>query len=277
MYNYWTEGGFIAYGQTPDPETGRTPLQLYMDGRAQAAYNTNAYERWMYIMGGGEPARRIERAGRTFTNSDYADIGQWIDKQLKSENVGVALMPAAQFDSVFMKGLVSSPSWRIVYMDTEQQLCVDITTEQGKELYTGIFNGKTKFPDDESRFLTIGYNLSLFQDDEKAGTGCEFLMQAFAKKPSQVALIELMHALNRRPQSREQAVKVMSQYFDDFIAKRETYKKEDGYRDKLISALLIADYFSKVNRQQKSLVDKYKSYIAEFSNDQLYMNKTSRW
>jgi hypothetical protein len=37
MLNYWTEGGFIAWAQEPDPDTGRTPLQLYMDGRAQAA------------------------------------------------------------------------------------------------------------------------------------------------------------------------------------------------------------------------------------------------
>ncbi|MHC4221959.1 MAG: hypothetical protein ACYST9_06015, partial [Planctomycetota bacterium] len=37
MFNAWTEGGFIALSQEPDPETGRTPLQLFMDGRAQAA------------------------------------------------------------------------------------------------------------------------------------------------------------------------------------------------------------------------------------------------
>ena len=41
VFNYWTEGGFVAYGQIPDPNTGKTPLQLYMDGRAQAAYNTS--------------------------------------------------------------------------------------------------------------------------------------------------------------------------------------------------------------------------------------------
>ena len=35
MFNYWTEGGFIAWGQDPDPKTGRIPLQLFMDGRAR--------------------------------------------------------------------------------------------------------------------------------------------------------------------------------------------------------------------------------------------------
>ncbi|HUT62644.1 MAG TPA: hypothetical protein VMZ04_01685, partial [Anaerolineae bacterium] len=43
MFNYWTEGGFIAYGQEPDSATGKTPLQLFMDGRAQAAYEHDSF------------------------------------------------------------------------------------------------------------------------------------------------------------------------------------------------------------------------------------------
>ena len=50
MFNYWTEGGFIAWGQTPDPNTGKTPLQLFMDGRAQAAYDVKTFDRWSEIM-----------------------------------------------------------------------------------------------------------------------------------------------------------------------------------------------------------------------------------
>ncbi len=52
MFNYWTEGGFIAWGQTPDAD-GHTPLQLFMDGRAQAAYDYDAYGIWSEIMSGG--------------------------------------------------------------------------------------------------------------------------------------------------------------------------------------------------------------------------------
>ncbi|MGD0078290.1 MAG: hypothetical protein ABSB91_06660, partial [Sedimentisphaerales bacterium] len=60
MFNYWTEGGFIAWGQEPDPSTGKTPLQLFMDGRAQAAYNYDAYMTWSEIMFGGEVVRRAQ-------------------------------------------------------------------------------------------------------------------------------------------------------------------------------------------------------------------------
>ena len=58
MFNYWTEGGFIAWGQDPDPNTGKTPLQLFMDGRAQAAYDRRAYDLWANIMFGGPPVQR---------------------------------------------------------------------------------------------------------------------------------------------------------------------------------------------------------------------------
>ncbi len=53
MFNYWTEGGFIAWGQEPDPETGRIPLQLFMDGRAQAAYDVSVFDLWSDIFSGG--------------------------------------------------------------------------------------------------------------------------------------------------------------------------------------------------------------------------------
>jgi hypothetical protein len=93
MFNYWTEGGFIALGQQPDPNTGKTPLQIFMDGRAQAAYGPKAYKVWLNLMSGGPTAKNVRAAGRQFTSADYEKIGQWIDKQLKKRDVWVILMP----------------------------------------------------------------------------------------------------------------------------------------------------------------------------------------
>ena len=64
MFNYWTEGGFIAWGQEPDPNTGRIPLQLFMDGRAQAAYDVPTFDLWSDIMSGGPVPSKAARAGR---------------------------------------------------------------------------------------------------------------------------------------------------------------------------------------------------------------------
>ncbi len=64
VYNYWTEGGFIAYSQIPDPNTGKTPLQLFMDGRAQAAYEPETYEIWSSTMFGGPAVQEAQYRGK---------------------------------------------------------------------------------------------------------------------------------------------------------------------------------------------------------------------
>jgi len=177
MLNYWTEGGFIAWGQEPDPNTGRTPLQLFMDGRAQAAYDRKAFDLWSYIMAGGPPASvgqqviqaamiRARTAGKRvqeiLTAADYVKISQSIGEALKEHKVSVVLMPSRQFDSTFVKGLERHPNWRLVFFNNKQKLFVDIRTPQGKQLFDGIFDGKTLYPDDFSRNLILARNTLLF-------------------------------------------------------------------------------------------------------------------
>ena len=45
VLNEWTNGGFVPFWQTPIPETGEPPTKVYMDGRAQAAYEVSHFER----------------------------------------------------------------------------------------------------------------------------------------------------------------------------------------------------------------------------------------
>ena len=277
VFNYWTEGGFIAYGQIPDPNTGKTPLQLYMDGRAQAAYNTGAYHKWMYMMSGGEPARLAQRAGRAFTASDYKAIGTWLDEQFEKENVWVVIMPAAQFNSEVVKGLEPHPNWRTVYMDEDQRIYVSVKSEQGRELYLGMFTGQTKYPDDFSRLFTLGRNLLYIQDEDKVKQGCELLIQAFSRFPSQGIISELISVANRAPQFREQVVEVFSRYFNDFVDKKKTYMRQDGYRSKLVAAIFIGDYFAKISRNKPEIAENYQKHIRAFAAEQSSINKNARW
>jgi len=139
MLNYWTEGGFIAWAQEPDPDTGRTPLQLYMDGRAQAAYEPKVYQDWSNIMAGG-PAVQIAKIRRQ--KLDYAKIGQWVGDQLKKRDVWAALMPLSDpkvYNGPFVKGIERNGDWQLAFFNNKQKLFVDRTTPQGKELLEGIF------------------------------------------------------------------------------------------------------------------------------------------
>jgi hypothetical protein len=68
-----------------------------------------------------------------------------------------------------------------------------------------------------------------------------------------------------------------SKYFDDFIANRQTLIKQNGYRDKLLAAMLIGDYLQRINSGNPAIAQKYKQYLDEFENDQTLINNKSRW
>jgi hypothetical protein len=274
VFNYWTEGGFLAYGQFTDPNTGKTPLQLFMDGRAQAAYNTDAYQRWMYIMSGGDPVRQAEWAGRSLTNSDYQKVGEWLDEQFIKENVWVVFMPAAQFDSVLLKGLETNPTWRPAYMDDEQEIFVNVKTEQGRALYTGIFNGTTKFPDEFSRLLTTGYNIVRLQDGD-ANTAFAMLEKALSIKPSNTAAIELIRIAHNNPQLHAKLSKIFNAYFSDYVENKNNYMKKDGYRDRMMATMIVGNYLSSLDPVFKQKYD--NEIYPQFGVELEAIGKTSRW
>ncbi|MCH9021772.1 MAG: hypothetical protein IID32_03305 [Planctomycetes bacterium] len=45
VFNEWTNGGFVPFWQKPDPATGKPPCQVYIDGRAQAAYKLSHFKK----------------------------------------------------------------------------------------------------------------------------------------------------------------------------------------------------------------------------------------
>jgi len=49
VFNEWTNGGFIAFHQKPNPETGQPPCKVFMDGRSQAAYKVEHFDYWRTI------------------------------------------------------------------------------------------------------------------------------------------------------------------------------------------------------------------------------------
>ena len=46
VFNEWTNGGFIAFNQTPNAETGEPACKVFMDGRSQAAYKVRHFAYW---------------------------------------------------------------------------------------------------------------------------------------------------------------------------------------------------------------------------------------
>jgi hypothetical protein len=215
MLNYWTEGGFIAWGQEPDPESGKTPLQLFMDGRAQAAYDRRSFEIWTNIMFGGLPgsvghqtmynaqmraSMTRRNLGKVLTADDYSKIGRSMSQELTKRDVWVVLMPAAVYNDpskgtsyYSMRGFDRDPDWRLVFYNNRQKLYVNIRTPQGRKLFEGIFNDSNIYPDDYHRNLIKAHSWLLFrQGIAEKKKGLDFAFQAFNEKPSQIVMLEII-------------------------------------------------------------------------------------
>jgi hypothetical protein len=280
MFNYWTEGGFIAWGEEPDPNTGRTPLQLFMDGRAQAAYNVNAFDLWTQIMSGGPTVRRVVTTNQEPTTKDYIEIGNWISEQLRKESVWVVLMPANQFDKPFVRGLEhKNTEWPVVYLDDKQKLFVDIKMPQGKKLYDGIFTGQTVYPDQYSADMALGHNLLLLVDPEQRKKGLELIARAFSGTPSPTAVIEMLLIAGRYAELVTRIDQVCTQYAEDFAKNRKTYAQKDGYNLRLEAARLTLLRLDQVARARgdNAMAQTYRNQSEQYERERDQLGEDKRW
>jgi hypothetical protein len=246
-----------------------------MDGRAQAAYEPEAYEVWQKIMFGGPP---VHSAAIRKTTPDYTKVGQWIDRQLKHD-VWVVLMPANQFDKPFVRGLEHNPDWPVVFLNNEQKLFVDITTPQGKQLFEGIFTGKTLYPDDFSKNLIQAHYLLLAgrtEADHKKGLA--LAIKAFQLNPSQVPMQKIIYA-TRFPELRVAVYNFCKGYFDDFVENKNRYARKHGYHNRIVAALLAANYLQRIAEKQEDtkLVEFFAAKKQEYQNERRTVVKTKRW
>jgi hypothetical protein len=265
MYNYWTEGGFIAWIQNPDPKTGKTPLQLYMDGRAQAAYEVNMYNRWMYIMCGGPEG-----------GADIAKTSKWVDGELKKDHVWVVLMPAAEWnpdhDNWVVPALEHNPDWRTVFLNNKQEIFVDVSTKQGKDLFMGMIEEKLWYPDEFSRHLSMAHALLAVNNAEAQEKGFEEAKKAWSLKPSQMAIYELLGAA-RDGQKRAQAEQMIRKYLDDFDKNQNEWARHDGFNEQVIAAIVSCNYLGGHGDSQdamKARSDRYRALQSQLMED-------SRW
>ncbi len=261
MFNYWTEGGFIAWGQEPDPNTGRTPLQLFMDGRAQAAYNYDAYMRWAEISSGGPTVQRALIRHQNLTAEDYLEVGKWIEVQLKKNNVWVVLMPSNQFDGPFVRGLEHSRNWRLVFMNDKQRLYVDITDPRGLKIFRGMDDGSTIYPDDYSRNVILSHTVLVFERaPEKVAIGLELAIKALEENPTRIPVEMIQIYYQQYPLLRTRITAFWKTYLDDFLANEKDYLRHDGYHFRVTGAIIAMSYIMPI-AEKANQEDVIKQYI----------------
>jgi small basic protein len=282
VFNYWTEGGALAFGQRPDPETGRTSLRLFMDGRSQAAYEHKDFNRWRYIKGGGPYYFEAAQAGRAkkLTSKDKEKIGKWIDGQLKSANAWMVIMPSAERKSHFVQCLQTMGNWRIAFINDRQQMLVDVNTDMGRDLIVNLGDPeKVKFPDEFSRMLTLGSNALRSRDPSAVAQGYSFAKRAFDIFPCQASAM-LMSLAGTRSTTAQRIAQDLARFLDDFIKNRETYSKQGGHEQRLLAAWISANHMMQLGKNLKlkpEMIKKYKKLSGQLIKDQYNTAVNSKW
>ncbi len=279
MFNYWTEGGFIAYGQQPDANTGFTPLQLFMDGRAQAAYEPKAYETWGAIISGGPTVRSSRIKRRKLTGKDYFKVNNWISEELRKRDVWLVMMPQGQFDSAFVKSFMYSTDWQLVFLNDRQKIIIDTKTPQGQKLFRGIFSGKTVYPDEFSEKLTKAHNMMLLGKEKIAKSkALNWAFEAFKLKPSQVVVNKIIIA-SKSPELKLRVDEFCKNSFDDFEKNKNSYIHQDGYHNRIVVALLTGKYLYRnaMRNKDKKLARFYADKNKECQNERKALLATKRW
>ncbi|MBN2210096.1 MAG: hypothetical protein JW709_01755 [Sedimentisphaerales bacterium] len=132
VLNEWTHGGFITFHQTPDPKTGESPCKVFMDGRAQAAYDIEHF--------------RLQNHYRTFPeNMDMEEFHQ----KLQTKGLNLALLDMYSSSSDDLQTLFArSPRWVRLYSDQRYVIYADIEDQRNADIVKAFANDKLIWPED---------------------------------------------------------------------------------------------------------------------------------
>jgi len=273
VFNYWTEGGAIAFGQNPDPKTGQIPLKLFMDGRAQAAYDHGIFRLWQLIHSGGPIAQRAMMKDKKITPERIKEVGEWIDNEFNRYNVWVVLMPKAQENSTLMRALKQTANWKTAYLDNTQHLLVNIETPQGRELIDKILEDKAVFPDAYSKNITTSTAILENNDRQRFNDLYPLIKAAFDEHPTPSSVFA-MTRLNSLPTIRPKIAADLQSYLDDFVQRQVDYQKQDGYFLRLVSAEISARFLSRFHPEEKK---KFAELATTLRNDSKSINQIHIW
>ncbi|MHC4292978.1 MAG: hypothetical protein ACYSTX_01685 [Planctomycetota bacterium] len=278
MFNYWTEGGFIAWAQDPDPNSGKTQLQLFMDGRAQAAYDPKTYRLWSKIMSGGPTAVSVSMAKRSYTQADYKEMGKYISEVLRKRKVWLILMPVSKNTSKFVKSVETNKEWQIIFFNNKQKMFVDIRSENGRKLMEGVVTSETVYPDEFSRNLMFSNIYRRQKSETSIEIGFKHAMQAFQLNPSQIPLLEIV-SYSKYPKLKPQIDDFCKQYFQEISENIDKYRYEDSYFNRITAAMLTVRYLEKAisSKENPQLFSSLANMKRALKIEQSKISKTKKW
>jgi len=234
VWNLWEEGGYLAWCQDPGPGSGRVPVQVFIDGRAQGAYPADALRAYYLLRAGGPTGREASLEGRRMTGGELERARLWTRRELATAGVWLADVPYAQQDMVISFLLLNMESWQVVYADEEHTLLADTDTPGGRALSLGVESGTTRFPDDFSAALTRARRAVGGRAGAEPRRIVALARDVFAIHPSPRA-VRLVAARSTEGVDRGAEVGFYREVVGEFFANRERHRGQNGYAKRLLA------------------------------------------
>ncbi len=233
-WNFWEEGGYLAWDQTPNTATGRPPVLVFIDGRAQGAYPADVLRSYYLLRAGGPAGEEANARRREMNRAELERARAWVRRQLAASGVWLADIPYAQEDLPISFLLLNTESWRVVYADEEHTLLADTETPDGRALSLGIDSGTTRFPDDFPAALTRLRRAGGTPGGADLGRVVALARSAVALHPSARA-VRLVAASAAAAPDRAAVVAFYREVVAEFFANRERHRNENGYAKRLLA------------------------------------------
>jgi hypothetical protein len=150
-----------------------------------------------------------------------------------------------------------------------------VTTPQGKELFEGISDGKTVYPDEFTKNLIFAYHMF---SPSQGKQGLDFAIKAFNLYPSQAPL-QIILPLAKFAELRPFISDFCKNYFDEFARDKSLYAKQDAYLHRIWAALVVGRYLreSAAKEGNIELVQFYDAKMKEYQDEQEPLQKMKRW
>ncbi|MBH05950.1 MAG: hypothetical protein CMJ20_06480 [Phycisphaeraceae bacterium] len=154
----WVAGGYTVFHQTPDPKTGRPRCQVFIDGRAQAAYETDHYRRWGQLW--------------AIANNSQALI-KTLNRSLSQLNVNLVMLKYRKSPR-FCEKLLASPNWLPVFI-SNYMVFARLDAPENHILFDTPGH-KLVYTDQSTRQISQAFQNLFSPDTEKSGWALLSLM-----------------------------------------------------------------------------------------------------
>ena len=110
---------------------------------------------------------------------------------------------------------------------------------RGLEIFKGIDDGNTIYPEEYYRNIMIAYNTLVFGGTaEQIARGLQCALSAFEESQMRTPMHLIQIFEERYPQFRPQIDTFWQKYLDDFHANKKKYLSSDGYCLRAVGALM---------------------------------------